>query len=55
MFFTTYAEGPTHVGVYIGDDKFVHSPSEGKKVEIVSLDNSYWKKAFYGAGTFINY
>lgn len=55
VFFTTYAAGPTHVGVYIGDDKFIHSPSDGKKVEIDSMENSYWKKAFYGAGTFINY
>jgi cell wall-associated NlpC family hydrolase len=55
VFFSTYADGPTHVGVYIGDNEFIHSPSEGKKVAVVNMDNSYWKKVFYGAGTYINY
>ncbi len=52
IFFSTYAPGPTHVGIYLGGGKFIHAPSEGKKVQVVDMDNSYWKKAFYGAGTY---
>jgi cell wall-associated NlpC family hydrolase len=53
VFFTTYAPGATHVGIFIGDGKFIHSPTTGKKVDISGLDNTYWSKAFYGAGTYI--
>jgi len=53
VFFTTYASGATHVGIYLGDGKFIHSPTTGKKVDISDLSNAYWNKAFVGAGTFI--
>ncbi|QRN41159.1 MAG: peptidase C40 NLP/P60 [Neisseriaceae bacterium] len=39
----------THVGVYIGDDKFIHTPRTGKAVEIRSLSNKYWTKAYLWA------
>jgi len=35
-----------HVGLYIGGDKFIHSPRSGKTVRIDSLSNSYWKKSY---------
>jgi cell wall-associated NlpC family hydrolase len=53
VFFSTYAPGATHVGIFIGDGKFIHSPTTGKKIDISGLDNVYWNKAFYGAGTYI--
>ena len=52
VFFSTYAEGATHVGIYLGNGKFIHSPSTGKKVQIVDMENPYWKKNFYGAASF---
>jgi cell wall-associated NlpC family hydrolase len=52
VFFSTFAAGPTHVGIFIGGGKFIHAPSEGKKVEIKELDNVYWNKVYYGAGSF---
>ena len=40
---------PWHVGIYIGNRRFVHAPSSGKSVRVDSLDNPYWKKNFKGA------
>ena len=52
VFFSTYAPGATHVGIYLGNGKFIHSPSEGKKVQMVDMENPYWKNNFYGAASF---
>ena len=49
VFFNTRRFQFSHVGLYLGDNRFVHSPSRGGSVEIVTLDNSYWKKVFNGA------
>ncbi len=35
-----------HVGLYVGEGKFIHSPRTGKNTRIDSLTNSYWKKNF---------
>lgn len=40
----------SHVGIYLGNSKFIHSPSSGKQVSIASLNNPYWKKAYTSAG-----
>ena len=39
----------SHVGIYISNGRFIHSPTSGKSVEISSLDDSYWAKRFAGA------
>ena len=39
----------SHVGIYISNGRFIHSPTTGKSVEISSLDDSYWAKRFAGA------
>lgn len=39
----------THVGIYLDDGHFIHSPSPGKRVRVDSLDSSYWAKRFAGA------
>lgn len=49
VFFNTRRFQFSHVGLYIGDNRFVHAPSRGGAVQVVSLDNEYWKKAFNGA------
>lgn len=41
-----------HVGVYIGDNRFIHSPRAGKNVRIDSLDNHYWNKSYLTAKRF---
>lgn len=45
---------PNHVGIYIGDGKFVHAPSSGKKVSIVNMDSDYWRRRLYATGTFLH-
>jgi len=39
----------SHVGIYISNGRFIHSPNTGKSVEISSLDDGYWAKRFVGA------
>ena len=39
----------THVGIYMGDGRFIHSPSPGKRVRIDELANPYWAKRWAGA------
>lgn len=40
---------PNHVGIYVGNNKFIHAPSSGGKIRYDSLSNSYWKNRFKGA------
>lgn len=49
VFFNTLRRSFSHVGIYIGDNRFVHAPSSGGGVEVVSLQDSYWVKRFNGA------
>ncbi|MFP3502188.1 C40 family peptidase [Burkholderia sp. SIMBA_062] len=49
VFFNTMRRTFSHVGIYIGDNKFVHSPSTGSTIRVDDLDNGYWEKRFTGA------
>lgn len=49
LFFTTTAPGPTHVGIAIGSDQFVHAPSSTGVVRVERLGASYWSTRFLGA------
>ncbi|WP_153075540.1 C40 family peptidase [Paraburkholderia bonniea] len=49
VFFNTMRRTFSHVGIYIGDNKFVHSPSTGSTIRVDELDSGYWEKRFTGA------
>ncbi|WP_370643048.1 C40 family peptidase [Bordetella sp. LUAb4] len=49
VFFNTMGRRYSHVGIYLGDDRFVHSPSAGGKVRIESMELAYWSKRYNGA------
>lgn len=46
VFFNTLGRPNSHVGVYLGDRRFVHAPTSRGVVRIESLDQSYWSKRF---------
>ncbi len=48
VFFRTYASFPSHVGIYLGNNLFIHASSRGKKVTIDSLETPYYLKRFIG-------
>ena len=39
----------THVGIYVGEGRFVHAPSSGGTVRLDHLDGSYWRRHYSGA------
>jgi len=49
VFFNTRRFQFSHVGLYLGENRFIHAPSRGGAVEVVSLEQKYWQKAFNGA------
>jgi len=44
LFFDEEGKKKSHVGIYLGDGKFVHAPSSGKRVRTDRLDSPYWRK-----------
>ncbi len=49
VFFNTMRRAFSHVGIYIGDGNFIHSPKPGAEVRIENIHTSYWNKRFNGA------
>ena len=49
VFYNTLRRSFSHVGIYLGEGRFVHAPSRGKSVEIVDMSDQYWKRRFNGA------
>jgi cell wall-associated NlpC family hydrolase len=49
VFFNTLGRRNSHVGVYLGDDQFVHSPAAGGVVRIENMTQAYWSKRYNGA------
>jgi cell wall-associated NlpC family hydrolase len=49
VFFNTSHRKFSHVGIYLGDNNFIHSPSSGGNVRIDELSSIYWRKVYNGA------
>lgn len=49
VFFNTMRHTFSHVGIYIGDNKFVHAPSTGSKIRVDDMTASYWVTRYNGA------
>ncbi|MEO8248380.1 MAG: C40 family peptidase [Burkholderiales bacterium] len=49
VFFNTARRAFSHVGIYMGDGKFIHSPRTGAVIRVEDLDASYWTERFDGA------
>ena len=49
VFFNTLRRAFSHVGIYVGDGKFIHSPKPGAQVRIEDMSGSYWRRRFDGA------
>jgi len=49
VFFNTRQFQFSHVGIYLGDSRFIHAPARGGEVEIARLSETYWQKHFDGA------
>lgn len=49
VFFTTSRQRFSHVGIYVGNGRFIHAPSTGSTVRLDSVANAWWAKRFAGA------
>ena len=49
VFFNTMRRTFSHVGIYLGDNHFLHAPRTGAEVRVENMDSSYWMKRYDGA------
>ena len=49
VFFNTMRRNFSHVGIYVGDNKFIHAPRSGSEVRVEDMGVSYWARRFNGA------
>ena len=49
VFFNTMRHAFSHVGIYVGDNKFIHAPSRGKSIRVDDMTKTYWEKRYNGA------
>ena len=53
FFATSRGSRISHVGIYVGDDRFIHAPGKGKRIRVTSLSNPYFRNRFVGARTYL--
>ena len=49
VFFNTRRRPYSHVGIYVGEQRFIHAPSRGREVEVVDMTDRYWRARYNGA------
>jgi cell wall-associated NlpC family hydrolase len=53
IFFTTRTQGTSHVGIYLGDNLFIHSPARGGSVCVGTIESGYFKRRLVGFGSLL--
>ncbi len=54
VFFNTMRRTFSHVGIYLGDNHFLHAPRTGAEVRVENMENSYWMQRYNGARRIID-
>ncbi|PKO53647.1 MAG: glycoside hydrolase [Betaproteobacteria bacterium HGW-Betaproteobacteria-2] len=49
VFYNTMKSAFSHVGIYLGNNRFIHAPSSGGGIRVVDMNDAYWSKRFDGA------
>lgn len=49
VFFNTLKRQFSHVGIYLGDNRFIHAPRKGRSIEVANMGDNYWTQRFNGA------
>lgn len=49
VFYNTMKSAFSHVGIYLGNNRFIHAPSSGGGIRVVNMDADYWASRFDGA------
>lgn len=49
VFFNTLKRQFSHVGIYLGDNRFIHAPRTGRNIEVANMEDKYWTSRFNGA------
>ena len=53
FFATSGRDKVTHVGIYVGEGRFIHAPGQGKNIRVDSLSRSYYKKRYLGGRAYL--
>jgi cell wall-associated NlpC family hydrolase len=53
FFATTNSDKVTHVGIYIGEGRFIHAPGKGKNIRVDYIERSYYKKRYLGGRAYL--
>lgn len=53
FFATSGVKRVSHVGIYLGNNKFLHAPGKGREIQVSSLSNKYYKNTYLGARTYL--
>ena len=54
LVFSGETDSSGHVGIYLGDNHFLHAPRTGAEVRVESMEDSYWVKRYNGARRIID-
>ncbi len=49
VFYNTQHGAFSHVGIYVGENKFVHAPKSGSRIRVEEMNEKYWKSRYNGA------